>query len=158
MDAPFNPWKWLTLFGGGFFLLTWLCPLYLALFALQVALRLLGFRGGGGFFKHMMLHRLFESLFRAPEKVPVYHHMVHTGTALGSVRQEGDFTDGRIGAGHDVALRGYYRGSTFVITGGQNTTLRCQLTCPSNKWKSLFAVLLIFWAGVAAMIFMAAPT
>jgi hypothetical protein len=146
--------------GSTLLLLVALCPVVLGFWAIALAwrlvLRIAGLRGGGGrgLFSEIVAFHLVGNALRTPEPIPVYDHVVDTGTGLVQARQEGEFQEGRILAGSRVRLQGRLRGGTLVIEEGFNETLGTQLSFRPSPWRVVFA--LLFLLVVTELAFLAA--
>lgn len=154
-----NPWKAATLILAGVGLLPVLLVLLVLRLAFHVAFLILfraslarGGRSLGGDLFSAALVRLFQP---SAEPVQVYAYVIECGGGLLNARQEGDFLDGRIYAGHRVRLRGPSRGGTLLVRSGENLTLGTRLTLPRNPWTAAFfacagLLSLLYYALVAA--------
>jgi hypothetical protein len=155
MQRPPNLWKGATLF----LLFTALLPVFLCLLVIRIGFwisfgltsRHAGRRGDSAF-SYFMHHRIAETFAPRHEPIPVYHYVIETPAKERiSARQEGEFIDGRIEAGHQVTLRGKRRGGTLIISGGTNDTVKTTLTPPRDTWQVMFIIMLVLLGGLIAI-------
>jgi len=139
--------------GSTVLLATALLPLLLSVLALLTAARLalgiagLRLGGGRGLLGEIMTFHLLGNAFQRPEPLPIYDHVVDTGSGLVSARQEGEFQDGRIFVGNRVRLHGNDRNGALVIEEGFNESLGTQLSFRPSPWRPAFFLLVLLIAG-----------
>jgi hypothetical protein len=147
MEVRADPWKW----GCALLALAAFFPIIFLLWAFVLAIRLsfwvLGFGSGGrrgrSLLDELLFFHLFGTLFRRPEPVAVYHHVVEEPTGHTMARQEGEFIDGRVFVGNRVRFRGRRRGGTMIVRDGYNETLNARLTLRRTPWRAVFIALLL---------------
>lgn len=153
-DGPYsepgrrNPWKWACgLVAAAFILPLWM-TLKLVGVSLRLTLALFGLRGLGSGRRHslvdeILLHRWLQEIFEPPADISVYHHTVETPGGFVTVRQEGEFTGGRVYARHQSEFRGRWRDGVLVAREGWDHSRGTALRFRQDPWPLVLGLLLV---------------
>lgn len=138
VEAPPDPWKWTT----AACVFTMVMPVWIAVTILKGVFRLtlamLGIRRFGrrsGLLEHSLRSVVIRPFRAYPQPLLVYDHVVETERgAYESVRQFGEFKQGRLFPGHRVRMWGWRVGGALRVRTAEDETVGTRLTLRGSPW------------------------
>lgn len=149
-EPPIDLWRW----GTGACIVIAVLPLWLVLSTLRIIFSVLLLalgqrrrRRSRHTLDGAVAFHLGRLLGRRPRPLHVYHHVVETERGrYDSVRQAGEFRDGRVFLGHRVRFSGRRRGGVLHVSDGWDYTVSCSLRPASSPWRRRFCGSLLLTA------------